>query len=72
MSRPLRLDHIDLSFHAASAAAVQLALQRYEHEVEVSTAPHQDRFRRLGRRKLTSGFGLAASEPRRLLLRRSR
>jgi len=49
MNRPLRLGHIDLSFHAASAAVVQLVLERHGHQVEVSAAPHEEMFRRYGR-----------------------
>ncbi|MDW9670254.1 glycine/betaine ABC transporter substrate-binding protein [Sinorhizobium meliloti] len=49
MSRSLRLGHIDLSFHAASAAIVQLILERHGHQVEVSAAPHKEMFRRYGR-----------------------
>jgi glycine betaine/proline transport system substrate-binding protein len=49
MSRPLRLGHIDLSFHAASAAVVQSVLERHGHQVEISTAPHEEMFRRYGR-----------------------
>lgn len=49
MSDPLRLGHIDLSFHAASAAVVQRVLERHGHRVEVSAAPHEAMFQRFGR-----------------------
>jgi|WetSurMetagenome_2_1015567.scaffolds.fasta_scaffold29614_5 glycine betaine/proline transport system substrate-binding protein len=52
MNRPLRLGHIDLSFHAASAAVVQLVLERYGHKVEGSAAPHEKMFRRFGRAEI--------------------
>lgn len=48
MTQPLRLGHIDLSFHAASAAVVQSELERHGHEVLVSAAPHEEMFRRFG------------------------
>ncbi|MGZ2745226.1 glycine betaine ABC transporter substrate-binding protein [Burkholderia stagnalis] len=49
MSRILRLGHIDLSFHAASAAVVQAILERDGHVVELSAAPHETMFERYGR-----------------------
>jgi glycine betaine/proline transport system substrate-binding protein len=49
MSRNLRLGHIDLSFHAASAAVVQTILERDGHTVELSAAPHEQMFERYGR-----------------------
>jgi glycine betaine/proline transport system substrate-binding protein len=49
MPRPLRLGHIDLSFHAASAAVVQAILQRDGHAVELNTASHEKMFERYGR-----------------------
>lgn len=49
MSTTLRLGHIDLSFHAASAGVVQAILQDHGHEVLTSTAPHEEMFRRMGR-----------------------
>jgi glycine betaine/proline transport system substrate-binding protein len=49
MSRNLRLGHIDLSFHSASAAVVQTILERDGHTVELSAAPHERMFKRYGR-----------------------
>lgn len=48
----IRLGHIDLSFHAVSAAVVQLLLERAGHEVKVSTAPHETMFKRYGAREV--------------------
>jgi len=49
MSRPLRIGYIDLSFHAASAAVVKSILERDEHKVTLSTAPHEKVFEAFGR-----------------------
>ena len=48
MTKPVRLGHIDLSFHQASAAVVQAILQRDGHEVVMSAYPHEEMFRRFG------------------------
>ena len=45
----IRLGHIDLSFHAASAGVVQAVLQDHGHEVLTSAAPHEEMFRRMRR-----------------------
>lgn len=47
MSR-IRLGHIALSFHEASAAVVQILLERAGYEVELSAAPHAQMFERFG------------------------
>lgn len=49
MATTIRLGHIDLSFHAASAGVVQAILQDHGHEVLTSAAPHEEMFRRMGR-----------------------
>ncbi|MBJ7308669.1 glycine betaine ABC transporter substrate-binding protein [Rugamonas sp. CCM 8940] len=49
MTAPLRLGHIDLSFHAASAAVVQAVLLEHGVAVALSTAPHEAMFQALGR-----------------------
>jgi glycine betaine/proline transport system substrate-binding protein len=48
MSRPIRLGHIALSFHAASAAVVQRILEAHGHSVESSAFPHEEMFQRYG------------------------
>lgn len=48
MSRAWRLGHIDLSFHAASAAVVQAILERDGHVVASSAAAHEHMFERYG------------------------
>ncbi|WP_082190188.1 glycine betaine ABC transporter substrate-binding protein [Frateuria defendens] len=48
MSAPIRLGHIDLSFHAASAAVVQAILEDRGHQVVVSSAPHEAMFQHFG------------------------
>ncbi|WP_395678924.1 glycine betaine ABC transporter substrate-binding protein [Inquilinus sp.] len=45
----LRVGHIDLSFHDASALEVEAVLRRHGHVVERSAAPHEEMFRRMGR-----------------------
>ena len=45
MNKPIRLGHIDLSFHQASAAVVQAILEAHGHEVVVSAYPHEEMFR---------------------------
>lgn len=49
MSRVLRVGHIDLSFHAATAAVVQAILEEHGHRVETSAAPHEEMFQRYAR-----------------------
>lgn len=47
----IRLGHIDLSFHAVSAAVVQRLLERAGHEVSALSAPHEAMFKRYGARE---------------------
>ena len=49
MYRALRVGHIDLSFHAATAAVVQAILEEHGHRVETSAAPHEEMFERYAR-----------------------
>lgn len=49
MTRPLHLGHIDLSFHAASAAVIRAILERDGHAVVESAAPHERMFQIFGR-----------------------
>jgi len=49
MKRPLRVGHIALSFHDATAEQVELVLRSHGHEVERHSAPHQQMFEALGR-----------------------
>lgn len=49
MPEPLRVGHIDLSFHDAAAREVEAILERHGHTVTRSTAPHQEMFERMGR-----------------------
>lgn len=44
----IRLGHIDLSFHAASAAVVQRILERHGYAVASSASPHERMFQRYG------------------------
>ncbi|QDL90992.1 glycine/betaine ABC transporter substrate-binding protein [Paroceanicella profunda] len=46
---PIRVGHIDLSFHDASAHEVERVLAAHGHEIERDAAPHEEMFRRLGR-----------------------
>ena len=46
--QPLRVGHIALSFHAASAAVVRRILESHGHTVESSSAPHEEMFARYG------------------------
>lgn len=46
---PIRLGVIGISFHAVAGAVVQRVLERLGHRVEVSNAPHDAMFDRLGR-----------------------
>lgn len=45
----IRVGHIDLGFHEASALEVESVLKRHGHAIERSTAPHEKMFRRMGR-----------------------
>lgn len=49
MKPTIRLGHIDLSFHAASAEVVAALLRLHGHEVEIMKAPHERMFELLGR-----------------------
>ncbi|MEO0322449.1 MAG: glycine betaine ABC transporter substrate-binding protein [Myxococcota bacterium] len=49
MRRPIRVGHIALSFHEASALEVAKALERHGHEVTFAAAPHEAAFEMLGR-----------------------
>jgi len=48
-SSVVRLGHIDLSFHDASAREVEAVLKSYGHHVERSAAPHEEMFQRMRR-----------------------
>jgi glycine betaine/proline transport system substrate-binding protein len=52
MSRSVRIGHIALSFHEASAIEVEKILTAHGHAVERSAAPHEEMFKRLGRREI--------------------
>jgi glycine betaine/proline transport system substrate-binding protein len=45
----IRVGHIDLSFHDASALVVEAILKKHGHAIERSAAPHEDMFRRMAR-----------------------
>jgi glycine betaine/proline transport system substrate-binding protein len=45
----IRVGHIDLSFHDASAREVEAILKSHGRSVERSAAPHEEMFRRMGR-----------------------
>jgi glycine betaine/proline transport system substrate-binding protein len=49
MTRPIRVGHIALGFHDASAREVEAILRQHGHPIERSAAPHEEMFRRLGR-----------------------
>jgi len=49
MKRILNVGHIDLSFHAVSAAVVRALLNQHGIETRASAAPHKEMFARLGR-----------------------
>jgi len=49
MAGHVRLGHIALSFHQASAAVVQLLIEQNGYTVELSAAPHGEMFERFGR-----------------------
>jgi glycine betaine/proline transport system substrate-binding protein len=48
VSAAIRVGHIDLSFHRASAREVERVLESHGHRIERVAAPHEDMFRRLG------------------------
>jgi glycine betaine/proline transport system substrate-binding protein len=48
MSRPIRVGHIDLSFHDAAAREVEAVLRWHGHAILRAAAPHEEMFRRLG------------------------
>jgi glycine betaine/proline transport system substrate-binding protein len=48
MTRPIRVGHIDLSFHDAAAREVERILIAHGHRIERSAAPHEDMFGRMG------------------------
>lgn len=50
--RAIRVGHIDLSFHDASAREVERVLVAHGHVIERSTAPHEEMFRRMQRREV--------------------
>lgn len=52
MNAPIRVGHIDLSFHDAASRIVEQVLGEHGHIVERSTAPHEEMFRRLGRKEV--------------------
>jgi glycine betaine/proline transport system substrate-binding protein len=45
----IRVGHIDLGFHDVSAREVEAVLVSHGHEIQRSSAPHEEMFRRLGR-----------------------
>jgi len=47
VNRPIRVGHIDLSFHDASAREVERLLDSHGHRIERSAAPHEEMFRQL-------------------------
>lgn len=47
MKRTIRVGHIDLSFHDATARVVASILEKYGHNIERSAAPHEEMFERL-------------------------
>nr|WP_202801393.1 glycine betaine ABC transporter substrate-binding protein [Pseudomonas luteola] len=48
MHNPIRIGHIGLSFHAASAAVVQRIVERHGYRVESVAAPHEAMFKHYG------------------------
>ncbi len=48
----IRVGHIDLGFHDASALEVEAVLRRHGHTIERSAAPHEEMFRRMGRAEI--------------------
>lgn len=49
MTLPIRVGHIDLSFHDAAALEVEAVLERHGRTVSRSAAPHEEMFHRMGR-----------------------
>jgi glycine betaine/proline transport system substrate-binding protein len=49
MGNVIRVGHIDLSFHDASAREVEMVLEKHGHVVERSAAPHEAMFKKLER-----------------------
>ena len=49
MTDPIRIGHIALSFHEASAREVARVLESHGHEVTFASAPHEEAFAMLGR-----------------------
>lgn len=49
MTEPIRVGHIDLSFHDAAAWEVERILAEHGHAIERSAAPHEEMFARLRR-----------------------
>jgi len=47
VTRPVRVGHVDLSFHDAAAREVERILSAHGHAVERSAAPHEEMFRRM-------------------------
>ncbi|WP_430231343.1 glycine betaine ABC transporter substrate-binding protein [Paraburkholderia tropica] len=47
-NKTIRLGHIDLSFHAASAAVVQRILESYGFDISTRAAPHEKMFEMYG------------------------
>lgn len=47
--KKIRIGHIGLSFHAASAALVEQVFEKHGWQVENSASPHQEMFERYGR-----------------------
>jgi len=47
MTSTLRVGHIDLSFHDASALVIEAILKKHGHAIERSAAPHEEMFRRM-------------------------
>lgn len=49
MPNAIRVGHIDLSFHDASAREVESILATHGHAIERSAAPHEEMFQRMAR-----------------------
>jgi glycine betaine/proline transport system substrate-binding protein len=49
MPAPIRVGHIDLSFHDAASLEVEKILASYGHEIVRSSAPHEEMFARMQR-----------------------
>ena len=49
MSKPIRIGHIALSFHEASALEVAKVLESHGHSVSYASAPHEAAFEMLGK-----------------------